>query len=85
MARLLLNGATYLEIRRELGVGLSTVEFVDRWLRATVGSYRYGDKRKRRADRVARYSRELRRRIAREGRSRRPAGIFWLHRALGIG
>lgn len=83
IAQALVEGKTYVEIRKELGVGLTTVQFVDRWLRVTAAQYRYGDVTKRRQRSRILLSRRRREAIAREARQR-PAGIFWLHRALGI-
>jgi TrpR-related protein YerC/YecD len=39
IAQALVSGKTYDEIRQEVGVGFSTVQLVERWLRATVGDY----------------------------------------------
>jgi uncharacterized protein YerC len=39
VANALVSGKTYEMIRQEFGVGLSTIQLADRWLRATVGDY----------------------------------------------
>lgn len=81
VARLLAAGHAYEEIRAKLGVGLTTVQAVDAWLRVTAKDYLYADERKRHRRRPY-LTRKHRRQLARQARARTPAGIFWLVRSL---
>ncbi|MBI5156254.1 hypothetical protein HZA45_03200 [Candidatus Peregrinibacteria bacterium] len=48
IAKLLLQGATHLSIRQTLGVGWSTIDSVDRWLRGVYETYRLDGSRRNR-------------------------------------
>lgn len=82
VAQRLLTGRTYVEIRRELGVGLSTVEFVDAWLRKSQRGYRYADPVKRWRRRRRLMTREIRRAMAEEARLRPSRMRYSLSRVL---